>query len=496
MTEKEIFDKQVVPIMTSVKKELQRKQVEEVGRLASSPAYILSSGIGIDGGMSSQWAQMEMLKMTGEWNSKTVEDYVEMVKAELRKHNINVTPAIDKMMIDKMVRDEMPKSTAEYILRKAASNTIFGIPNELRKSPLQKEIDAKGEELYNPSKLEKGVGWGLGATADFLTLGGPFSMGVGAGVKFVGVDLALNATMDALDKRSAEQETAQKKGKEESTSTKVAETKPRPNVPLVIAPGHEEAYLAFVEEQKKRESNLSTQSVQSTPEESASSEKKEEVQTEQVADKQPEQQTEQQAQTEVTQEQTAQSNTNGWQGLLSSFGLNGISDVGRNAGYILAMLPDMLLGMFTGKSQALGIKDNLMPIASIVAGMFIKNPLLKMTLITLGGANLLNKGAHEELAKVGGVKQSQYRQYGEEPLNPRIDSPILQGNTLVATIDRIPVTVRLPDKVVDAYNQGALPLSTLANAVLARTDQMQTLTNAQQQYENETQEVNRPLAQR
>ena len=492
MTEKEIFDKQVVPIMTSVKKELQRKQVEEVGRLASSPAYILSSGIGIDGGMSSQWAQMEMLKMTGEWNSKTVEDYVEMVKAELRKHNINVTPAIDKMMIDKMVRDEMPKSTAEYILRKAASNTIFGIPNELRKSPLQKEIDAKGEELYNPSKLEKGVGWGLGATADFLTLGGPFTMGVGAGVKFVGVDLALNATMDALDKRSAEQETAQKKGKEESQTkqTKTAETKPRPNVPLVIAPGHEEAYLAFVEEQKKRESNLTTQSVQSTPEESASSEKKKEVQPEQVAEKPSEEVVEQQP------EQTAQSNTNGWQGLLSSFGLNGISDVGRNAGYILAMLPDMLLGMFTGKSQALGIKDNLMPIASIVAGMFIKNPLLKMTLITLGGANLLNKGAHEELAKVGGVKQSQYRQYGKEPLNPRIDSPILQGNTLVATIDRIPVTVRLPDKVVDAYNQGALPLSTLANAVLARTDQMQTLTNAQQQYENETREVNRPLAQR
>ena len=38
-----------------------------------------------------------------------------------------------------------------------------------------------------------------------------------------------------------------------------------------------------------------------------------------------------------------------------------------------------------------------MPIASIVAGMFVRNPLLKMTLIGFGGANLLNKAGHEKI---------------------------------------------------------------------------------------------------
>ena len=44
-----------------------------------------------------------------------------------------------------------------------------------------------------------------------------------------------------------------------------------------------------------------------------------------------------------------------------------------------------------------------MPIASIMAGLFVKNPLLKMTLIGLGGANLINKAGHEQLAKRDGV---------------------------------------------------------------------------------------------
>lgn len=55
------------------------------------------------------------------------------------------------------------------------------------------------------------------------------------------------------------------------------------------------------------------------------------------------------------------------------------------------MLPDVLLGLFTGKTETFGKKDTLLPIASILAGMFIKNPILKMTLIGLGGANLINK---------------------------------------------------------------------------------------------------------
>ena len=61
------------------------------------------------------------------------------------------------------------------------------------------------------------------------------------------------------------------------------------------------------------------------------------------------------------------------------------------------MLPDMLVGLFTGKTKSINLKDNMMPIASIVTGMFVKNPILKMILIGMGGLNLLNKAGHETL---------------------------------------------------------------------------------------------------
>lgn len=124
-----------------------------------------------------------------------------------------------------------------------------------------------------------------------------------------------------------------------------------------------------------------------------------------------------------------------------------------------------------------------MPIASILLGMFVKNPILKWTLIGMGGANLLNKAGHEALdnkkadvlgatAQVQRVGNTQYRVYPDEPLNTRISNPILQGHSLIATIDRVPCTIQLTENVVKAYQAGALPLNTLANAVLAKNDQM------------------------
>lgn len=157
---------------------------------------------------------------------------------------------------------------------------------------------------------------------------------------------------------------------------------------------------------------------------------------------------------------------------------------------------EMLLGIFTGKTQSLGLKENLLPIASIVAGIFVKNPMLKMLLIGLGGANLLNKAGHEALGKErternGNVattdKKVQYRRYPDEPLNPRIVNPVLQGNTLIATIDHVPCTVQLNSTVADAYRAGALPLNTLANAVLVQSDRLRQM--ASQNYDNGQQET-------
>ena len=88
-----------------------------------------------------------------------------------------------------------------------------------------------------------------------------------------------------------------------------------------------------------------------------------------------------------------------WNGLLKSSGLNGIGGVWNNLGYVIAMLPDIMGGMITGKNQSLKISENLLPIASILCGMFVRNPLLRMLLVGGGGLNLLNKAGQEALGK-------------------------------------------------------------------------------------------------
>ena len=480
MTDREQFDSRVVPVMDRVREDLQRKQAEELRRYMRSPAYILAGGAGPDGGMGSQAMALDSLNVTGEWNSKTVEDYVGMVKDELRKEQIDVTPEIEEMMIDKMVRDQMPKSSIEYILRKAGSNTLFGLPQETRKTPLQREIEERGERLYNPSAVEKGIGWGIGAAADFATMGG-LGGSVVSGLKFVGADLAVNAVIDTVD----------------------AHQRKEIDVPKVIAPGHEQEWIDANSPQEV-EKEVAPAAVESAPERSegmegrvkeAEAASRTEVQKEEAA---PVQETAPGPRNE--QGAAQKSNTGGWQGILTGLGLNGLGDIGRNAGYILAMLPDILLGMFTGKTQSLGIRDNLVPIASIMAGLFVKNPLLKMTLIGLGGANLLNKAGHEQLAKQEGMQQAvpqvRYRQYEDEPLDPRIADAQVRGSNLIATLDGIPVTIALPEKVVDAYNQGALPLGKLANAVLERCDRLQQIDDARERFEQESRTETRGITQR
>ena len=478
MTDREQFTSKVEPIMDRVRQELHSRQAEEVRRYMRSPAYILSGISGPDGGMASQAVALDSLKMTGEWSSKTVEDYVEMVKNELRKEGIKVTPELEEMMIDKMARDQVPQSSVDYILRKAAGNTIFGLPEEARKTPLQREVEQRAEDMYNPSKVEKGIGWGLGAAADFVTLGG-FSGGIAGGLKFVGADLAVNAVIDTVD------------------------AKQRKEVPSVVLPGHEEEWLEMNETKKEEIGDVPEQEkpsaqheVQEAPEESVPKQEVKEEDPAPMIQKETDNTVQVQDKTDPVR-----NNAGGWQGIMTSLGLNGISDIGRNAGYILAMLPDILLGMFTGKTQSLGVRDNLVPIASIMAGLFVKNPLLKMTLIGLGGANLLNKAGHEQLAKRDGVTvetsvQNRFLQYEDQPMNPRIRDAQIQGNTMVASIDGIPVTITLPEKVLQAHAAGALPLGTLANAVLERCDRMQEVNEARERFEEESRSQTRGISQR
>ena len=450
--------------MDNVRDRLLRNQADEFREHSFSFGSLMTGAIGPDGGMAATQSYNDRLRYTGKWNSKTTEDYIEMVKKELKLVGVTVDAAMEKKMIDKMIKDKIPRSSIEYIIRKAATSTLFYLPQEVAKSPLEKSMDAEAERRYNPSAWEKNTGRAIGSVTDLLCMGG-FGGGWKTAATWVGGDLVLSHFADKHEDRS--------------------------DVPLVIRPGMEEEYRKAQKAVKQQEQKEEKQGSTAESKEAA----EEETPTETPAS--PEQ-----TPAEQTADTPEQTNMDGWQGLLTSFGLNGIGDITHNLGYVLAMLPDMLVGLFTGKTKSINLKDNMMPIVSIVAGMFVRNPILKLVLIGMGGLNLINKAGHEAMDNFKEQQhpetshsQTHYRVYPDEPLNGRIVNPEIRANCLVATIDRVPCTIALPDRVVDAYAQGALPLNTLANAVLARHDQMRQM--ASENYEaNERQTIVRPLAQR
>ena len=552
------FDGKLVPMMKQVQDTLANKKVDEKGRYQSSLAGIFAS--------ANPYADNTdyVLKHTGKWNSKTTEDYLAMCNQKIWKDKTIVkdlatiagewrnavvkeigrskydalskacgedlayayiAQRMENLMIGKLVKDNTPKSTMDYILRKAAQDSMWGLQEELMKSPLTAEIEARGEKAYKPSKTEKFAGKATASVVDAVTMGGIGSWKSLA--TFVGSDMALGYALDtkkgntehrkeqAMElsiskgvfgqsgnafagfRSQAKKVNATDNGYLKSINSKLnnkihipqkaitrmawtdnsykfpflQEQEKRNNpkykdVPLIVAPGKEDAYL---KDKAKNEAAKVAEAERII---------KEKNETEALQEDAEQQQSE-----NTQQEQPERDNSNGWDGLLKNFGLDGFGDIGNNLGYVIAMLPDILVGMFTGKTQSLGLKDNMMPIASILAGMFVKNPLLKMTLIGMGGANLLNKAGHEALAnKQEGNKSNvalgsntnavRYKSYPDEPLNPRITNPVLQGNCLVATIDKVPYTIQLPEHVVGAYQAGALPLNTLANSILAKSDQM------------------------
>lgn len=264
------------------------------------------------------------------------------------------------------------------------------------------------------------------------------------------------------------------------------------DVPLVIAPEYREAYLQdSVQKQGKKAEE--TTSAEVTQEKEVDTDEQilfRQADNEEISERPYSEAVTREEQGQQTVQSDTRTNENGWNGLFSTLGLDGMGDIGRNLGYVFSMLPDILAGMFTGRTKSLDLGDNVLPIASILAGMFIKNPILKMLMIGLGGANLLNKAGHEAIdwkRNEGNNRAVQYRTYPDEPLNPRISNPILKGNNLIATIDRVPCTIQLPEKETAAYLAGALPLNTLANAILVKSDQTREMM--EHNFENEERET-------
>lgn len=185
------FRYHLASVMDETRDYLARKQGEEMKEYSTSLGGVLS--------MMASSAQplndpYQLLKVTGEWNSKTTEDYVEMCKEKIAasediQHDLAYMAGqwrdavvkeigrerydelseqlggdlayaymdyrLEQQMIDKLVKDRMPKSSADYIIRKAAESSLFGLPQMLSRSPLAEEIEKRGEAASGRAKLSR-----------------------------------------------------------------------------------------------------------------------------------------------------------------------------------------------------------------------------------------------------------------------------------------------------------------------------------------------------
>lgn len=564
------LDANVAGVMDDVRRDLIKKQGQERAEWNTSFGGILSSladagrcAPGID-------TSSQILKATGEWNSKTTEDYLVMCKEavvndkELSHDIVALTISwrsamvasigrerydkasqqigcdlaaaymdyrLQQTMVDRLIDKETPKSTAEYIIRKAAGESLFGLPYTLNRSPLEAQIAKEAEDRYKANGWE----WG-GAKAASFAIDTVATMGCGSWAnlaKLAGVEVVfagVEAYMDSKDKDNSitiEQCISQGvfgSGENENVFDSIkahagwldAErcegvTRINSNLkkpvgtfslggfisrgakafasPIITAVGNvkksfEEAVQNAAQAPKNQEAPIANNTTSSRAAEAQLAARSGNPQTEQQMEQNPQVSDATDEDDNIRQEQEA--NQAGWGSLMADLGFTGLGDIGHNLGYVIAMMPDILVGMMTGKTQSLHLRDNLIPMASVVAGLFVKNPILKMVLIGMGGLNLVNKAGHESIERHNNPNGPRFKQYEDQELNPRITGPVINGNCLIANIDRTPCSIMLPDNVVAAYQSGALPLNTLANTVLARHDANSRL--AQENYRAVTQE--------
>ncbi len=520
--------------MKKVREELNRKQMEEYKSHSNSLGALLAGAAGPDGGMAATAAYNERLKYIGEWNSKTVDDYISMVKSELKRQHITVDAVMEKKMIDYLVQQQMPKSSAEYILRKAAEGSLFYIPERVRTTSTQDHINKKAEEKYNPSLLEELAGnvgsWLINAATTWGAGGFFGQLAMDAGTELV------EHTSQGQQEKHVEQQRQQAKKEVAAVSKKKATipqwmldqmgfkslayaTDKQLGIALDWANKNGQKYRSRVSqavnagERTVKASGKSTMiSVSDATLRTMEYEAFAKAIQKEIADRKngkdavhysniaeadaPTEHTTQANNAEITQPTTDNAPTGdyaGWDGLLNSIGMGGMGDTMQHLGLTLSMLPDMLVGVFTGKTKSVGLnKETMMPLAALVSGTFASNPLKKIPLMLYGGASLFNTVGQEALAEYrkenGESLASHYKRYADEELDKRLKNPQIEGNVLLVDMDNIPRLVTLPQTVIDAYNEGALTVNTIANRILAKADQStmanrQNLRNASERYE-------------
>ena len=536
------FQTRIVPIMDKVRDELCRLRADEQSQHNSSLSVLFAGAAGPDGGMASMDVAKDKVRQLGKWNRKTVEDYINMVKTELAKQHINVDAVTEKKMVDYLVHQQMPKSTLDYVIRRAAKESVFYLPERTKSTALQDHIDKEGEKKHDPSFLEDAAGSVLSWLAYATT-----TMGAGGFWGQTALDGATAATSHyANGQQKKYLEEQKKKGKQEvAEASKKKVTIPKwmltqmgfdriadaTDKQLAIAQkwanDNAKSYRKKVSQAidagqrtvkasgKTDMMSVAEATSRAMQYEAFSKAIAKEISSRKLAGKDAVHYSDIEEANE-TNTSTSQSNDDngrngqqgenplaslfqtgdysGWNGILDALGMNGMGDTMRHLGLTLATLPDMLLGVFTGKTKSIGLNQStLMPLAALISGTFIKNPFLKIPLMLFGGANLINKMGQEAMAEYRGqegktVTSTKYKRYDDEVLNARLRNPQLEGNVLLVDIDNVPRLVTLPQAVVDAYKEGALPINVIANRILVKTDQLtetnqREVRNVSEQYE-------------
>ena len=222
----------IVPVMKQTQAYLNEKQGEEMKEYSTSIGGILSMMATAGPPLGDPY---QTLKVTGEWNSKTTEDYIAMSREkndsnDEMQHDLAymagtwrdavveeigrarydelseqlgcdmayayVDYRVELLVIDMLGKDRMPRSAGEYVVRMAAESSLLGLSQTLSRSPLAEEIERRGEAAYRPNKLEKGAAKVLSAAADTVMLGGVGSWTAFA--RFVGMDIAISEVASRL----------------------------------------------------------------------------------------------------------------------------------------------------------------------------------------------------------------------------------------------------------------------------------------------------------
>lgn len=514
----DIFTTKVVPIMDRVRDELNRQKAEEAARHNASYRMLMAGAAGPDGGMAAMDCYRSQVNYTGKWNTKTVEDYIIMVKAELKRQHITVDSVMEKKMVDRLIHERIPKSAAEYVTRKAMEGTLFHIPNRSRESAMQDHINKEAEKKYSPSFLEmasSAIGSWLINAATTLGVGGLIGQA------------AIDGSVEAVDRvGSGQQKDYLEKQRKLGRQEVAAANRKKASVPrwmrsqmgfsetayatdrqlaiaLKWATDNAKIYRSKVSkaldagERTIKASGRNTllsvsdatvrameyeafakviraeQGYRRSGKDAVSYTNIAEAE-ENVPMQESTMQTTEAASPASAQQPTVTGDYTGWNALLGNIGLDGMGDTFNHLGFTLAMLPDMLLGVLTGKTKSIGLNQQTMvPLASLLAGTFASNPMMKIPLMLYGGASLFNVAGQEALTEQRKNQSSakRYKRYDDEPLDKRLNNPQIEGNVLLVDIDRVPRIVTLPPRVVDAYQTGALPLNTLANCILAKVDE-------------------------